>query len=137
MSRTEIPDGPWQDLAIDGLGPTAPCRDSVFVVIDCYSRYFEIDVIETMTSPKIIASLNRMFTTCGLPLSITSDNGPQFISDEFKSFVLCACDIRHRRVTLIWSQANGEAEIQNRALRKRIKIARAENKNCKELTAKC
>ena len=41
-------------------------------------------------------------------------------------------DIKHRRVTPLWPQANGEVEIQNRALLKRIQIARAENKNWKD-----
>ena len=37
--------------------------------------------------------------------------------------------IRHRRVTPLWPQANGEIEIQNHGLMKRIQIACAENKN--------
>ena len=118
-------------MTIDILGPIAPSGDYVFVVIDYYSRYFEIDVMKTITSQKIIASLTRMFVTHGLPLSVTSDNGPQLISDEFKSF-LSANGIRHRRVTPLWPQANGEIEIQNCGLMKRIQIARAENKNWRD-----
>ena len=87
--------------------------------------------MKTITSQKIIASLTSMFVTHGLPFSITSDNGPQFISNEFESY-LALNDIKHRRVTPLWPQANGEVEIQNRALLKRIQIARAENKNWKD-----
>ena len=131
MKRTEMPKGPWQDITIDIFGPIAPFGNFVFVAIDYYSRYFEIEIMKTITSQKIIASLTSMFVTHGLPLSITSDNGPQFIINEFESY-LALNDIKHRRVTPLWPQANGEVEIQNRALLKRFQIARAENKNWKD-----
>ena len=78
IKSTTLPNGPWQDLAIDLLGPI-PSGDSVLVV-DYYSRYYEIDIMGSMKSDKIVESLEKMFATHGLPLSITSDNGPQFIS---------------------------------------------------------
>ena len=69
-----------------------------------------------------------MFLTHGLPVSITTDNGPQFISQEFQRFVEGNC-IDHRKVTPLWPQANGEVERQNRSLLKRIKIAQIEKKD--------
>ena len=81
-------------------------------------------------SEKIIASRELMFTTHGLPLSITSDNGHQFISGEFKSY-LNEQGIHHRKVTPIWPQANGEVERQSKSLLKRLKIAQAEGKDRK------
>ncbi|CAK8685732.1 unnamed protein product [Clavelina lepadiformis] len=130
ISSTELPAGPWQHLAVDLIGPL-PSGDSIFVVVDYYSRYFEVDVMKSTVSEKIIASLERMFTTHGLPLSITSDNGPQFVSGEFKSY-LDEQSIHHRKVTPIWPQANGEVERQNRSLLKRQKIAQAEGKDWKK-----
>ena len=65
-----MPKGPWQDIAIDILGPIAPTDDYVFVAFDYCSRYFEIEIMKTITSQKIIASLTSMFVTHGLPLSI-------------------------------------------------------------------
>ena len=50
---------------------------------------------------------------------------------EFESY-FAFNDIKQRHVTPLWPQANGEVEIQNRALLKRIQIARAENKNWKD-----
>ena len=96
MKRTEMPKGPWHDRVIDILGPIAPSGGYVFVAIDYYSRYFEIEIMKTITSQKIIASLTSMFATYGLPLSITSDNGLQFISNElthsdYKTHSDCSC----------------------------------------------
>ena len=69
-----------------------------------------------------------MFLTHGLPVSITTDNGPQFISQELQRFVENEC-IDHRRVTPLWPQVNGKVERQNRSLLKRIKIAQIEKKD--------
>ena len=60
-----------------------------------------------------------------LPLSVTSDNGPRFVSSEFERY-LEGCGIEHRKTTPLWSQANGEVERQDRSLLKRMQIAHAE-----------
>ena len=62
-------------------------------------------------------------------VSVTSDNGPQFISDTIEQY-FTNCGIEHRKTTPLWPQANGEVERQNRSLLKRI--AQAENKNWKK-----
>lgn len=66
-----------------------------------------------------------------MPLSITTDNGPQFVSDVFLNFIY-ENQIQHKRTTPLWPQANGEVERQNRSLMKRIRIAHSEKKNWKE-----
>ena len=65
-----------------------------------------------------------MFTTHGLPVTITSDNGLQFVSEEFRLF-MNTNNIQHIRTTPLWSQANGEVERQNLTLLKAIRIAHA------------
>lgn len=40
LRTTPLPDGPWQDVAIDLLGPL-PSNHSILVVVDYYSRYYE------------------------------------------------------------------------------------------------
>lgn len=75
--------------------------------------------------------LTKIFSTHGLPLTITTDNGPQFKSQHFHNYCL-EHGIGHRKITPIWPQANGEIERQNRSLLKRMRIAQAEKKNWKE-----
>ena len=102
------------------MTPSLPSGDHLFVVVDYYSRYMEVQVLKVTTTDKIIKSLENMFLTHGLPVSIATDNGPQFISQEFQRFVEGNC-IDHTKVTPLWPQANGEVERQNRSLLKRIK----------------
>lgn len=129
ISPTPLPLGPWQDLAIDLMGPL-PTNHYVLVVVDYYSRYYEIVVTKDISTENIIDSLEDMFSKHGLPCSITSDNGPQFISAQFAKY-LEENGIQHRRVTPLHPAANGEVERQNRSLLKRIKIAHSESKDWK------
>ena len=56
------------------------------VVIDYYSRYLEIAQLQTTTSRVVITQLKEMFARWGICDKITTDNGPQFSSDEFRKF---------------------------------------------------
>lgn len=66
-----------------------------------------------------------MFATHGLPLSLKTDYGRQFVSEEFETY-LKDNNIEHRTSTPLWSQANGEFERQNRGLLKAMCIAHVE-----------
>lgn len=130
ISPTPLPTGPWQELAIDLLGPLTSGQ-YVLVVVDYFSRYYEIEITKDITSEKIIDALEGMFCRHGIPYQITSDNGPQFKSKLFKDYLTDNC-IKHRAVTPLHPAANGEVERQNRSLMKRIRIAQAESKDWKK-----
>lgn len=127
MSRHKFPDGPWQCLAIDLMGPLRN-QQMVFVVIDYYSRYQEIKFLTSTTTTIIIKHLREMFSRLGLPKSIRADNGPQFASDEFKNF--CSeNNIELVQTTPYWPQANGEVENMNKSILKRLRIAESKGHN--------
>ena len=127
MKRTELPTQPWQDLAADLLGPFST-GGYLLVVVDYFSRFFEVAVTKSVTSGKMISCLEAMFATHGLPLSIKTDNGPQFVSEEFEAY-LKDNNIEHRTSTPLWPQANGEVERQNRSLLKAMRIAHSERRD--------
>ena len=72
-----------------------------------------------------------MFATHGLRYTVTSDNGPHFVAESFKKF-LKDNGIKHRKITPLWPQANGEIERQNRSLLKRMQIAQVEREDWKK-----
>ena len=67
IKSTPLPSGPWQHLAIDLLGPL-PSGESVLVIVDYFSRYYEVEVMRSTTSEKVIECLEKIFSTHGLPL---------------------------------------------------------------------
>ncbi|CAC5396189.1 unnamed protein product [Mytilus coruscus] len=69
-----------------------------------------------------------MFSHHGIPISLKTDNGPQFTSREFYNY-LSENGVKHNRSTPYWPQANGEVERQNRTLLKAFRTANAENRD--------
>ena len=69
MRHTEFRSEPWCDLAGGLLGPL-PAGEYLLVVVDYYSRYFEVAILKSVTSRRIIDALETMFSTHGIPNSM-------------------------------------------------------------------
>lgn len=129
LSRSELPDFAWQKLAIDFMGPT-PSGEKILVVVDYYSRYFEVKYLHKTDAVRVIEQLEEIFGRLDWPEEITADNGPPFNSVQFETF----CEthgIRLRHSLPYQPRMNGEVEIQNKALAKVITISVNSGKNWK------
>ncbi len=62
--------------------------------------------------------------------TIVSDNGPPFQEDEIHQY-MSTNGIKHRKITLIWPQANAEAETLMKPLTKCLQTAVIEHKDWK------
>ncbi|XP_053617728.1 uncharacterized protein K02A2.6-like [Plodia interpunctella] len=130
MKRRELPVAPWIDVAMDLLGPL-PNHEYLLVLVDYYSRYKEVKITKSITSLQIITLLKEIFSRLGYPVSITVDNGKQFVSNEFRTYCK-ECNITLFNTVPYWPQQNGEVERQNRDILKRLKISVIEKKNLQE-----
>ena len=127
---SEIPKQPWEILAIDLKGPF-PTGEHILVVIDYYSRYPVTAILTEITLERVIHALQNIFALFGYPNTITSDNGKQFTSAEYKTF-LSKHNIKSRTVTPYWPSANGEEERFNRTLGKAIQTSHAASRDWKK-----
>jgi transposase InsO family protein len=59
-----------------------------------------------VTSRVVISFLIDMFTRHGIPDTVVTDNGKQFVSVEFERF-LADRDIKHVKASLYYPQGNG------------------------------
>ncbi|CAC5392336.1 unnamed protein product [Mytilus coruscus] len=76
------PSSQWKRVHIDFDGP---CIDYMFLIAtDAYSKWPEVIPMKRTTSTQTIRVLRTIFARAGLPEQIVSDNGPQFVSYEFK-----------------------------------------------------
>jgi len=57
------------------------------LLIDAYSKWPEVHVMESTTTDIVIKHLQQIFATHGLPHQIVSNNGPQFTTKNFKPFL--------------------------------------------------
>lgn len=91
MGRFKEVSRPWQMLHMDFIGPLPRSKGGycyIFVVVDAMSKFVHIHPLRTATSKAIIRFLeDRIFLTFGVPETIISDNGSQFISTEFRKFL--------------------------------------------------
>ena len=72
----EVPERPWAKVGIDLFRYRS---HNYLICADYYSSFWEIDLLEDTRSATVIPKLKAQFAMHGIP-----DNGPQFISDEFK-----------------------------------------------------
>ena len=54
------------------------------LVVDYYSRYWDIEKFYKTDSTTIIKKLKHIFPRMGIPEVMRSDNGPQYSSSSFK-----------------------------------------------------
>lgn len=121
VSMTKFPEKPWSYLSTDLLGPL-PNGQSIIVLVDYYSRFFECAFLTSTKTEKIIEFMDTVFARFGYCDALRSDNGPQFTSEEFQTY-LRQNNIKWVSTTPLWPQANGEVERVNRTLLKVLKIA--------------
>ena len=67
MAQTILPNGPWQDCATDLMGPL-PNGESILVIVDYFSRDYEVDFLGSTTTERIIESLIPIFLALAHPL---------------------------------------------------------------------
>jgi hypothetical protein len=108
LVMTALPERPWEHVAADHIGPF-PTGESLFVVIDEYSKYPEVEVVQGTTARETLLCLEKIIADKGAPVQLKSDNGSPFQSAIFHMY----CEekgIQHRRVTPRWPEGNGQAE---------------------------
>lgn len=120
LKRTDLPDQVWQKIAIDFNGPV-PSGEKLLVVVNYYSRYVEVKVMETTEAGSVIRELEEVFSRLGYPEEIISDNGPPFQSEEFDNW--CTANGIWPSHSLRYCPWMNEAvEVNNKGLNKVITI---------------
>ena len=91
----------------------------------CYRyNFWEVDRLYNTKSSTVIKKLKAHLARYGIPKQLVTDNGPQFVSDEFRKFTE-SWGIEHTTTSPHHSQANGKCEaavkVAKRMLRKTTK----------------
>ncbi|UYV74330.1 K02A2.6-like [Cordylochernes scorpioides] len=80
----ETPILPWNKIGMDIFSVETT---QYLITIDYYSSFWELDILEHTTSESIIECCKKNFSRHGIPETLITDNGPQFISREFQKFL--------------------------------------------------
>ena len=120
---------PWQKIALDICGPFAVApRHQRFatVAIDYYSGFPEVLLSGDISFMRLIQWLTQLFARYGNPDSVVTDNGPQFVSNEFREFLRLR-DIRQLTSAVYNPQQNGRVEMWNRFLKQGVQTFQGGN----------
>ncbi|XP_054274663.1 uncharacterized protein K02A2.6-like [Macrosteles quadrilineatus] len=114
----EQPSNPWERVHIDFLGPTD--GQQYLILVDAFSKWVDVIQTKTTTSTCTVQELRKIFSTFGFPHILVSDNGRQFVSQEFKNF-MNECGIIHRTTAPYHPNSNGQAERYVQTVKKALK----------------
>jgi transposase InsO family protein len=57
------------------------------IAVDAHSKWPDVIIMKETTANKTIVALRNMFASFAIPEQLVTDNGPQFVSEEFAQFV--------------------------------------------------
>lgn len=103
----EWPSHPWHRLHVDYAGPVQ--GKYFLVVVDAHSKWVEIFPTNGPSTSETIKNLRHCFCQFGFPVTVVSDNGPCFTSQDFKTF-LTMNGVRHVTTSVYKPASNGLAE---------------------------
>ena len=116
-----MPDKPWAKLHIDFKGPLSGGK-YLLVIIDRYSRYPEVEIMNVTNSATVVRKLKYIFAAHGIPEFIVTENGQPFRSKEFKENIQ-EIGTFHKFSTPYLPQGNAEVERFMKTLGKVMSIA--------------
>ena len=112
-----MPSRPWQQVGVDLFELN---KKEYMITVDYYNNFWEIDRLTSTTSSTVVLKLKNHFARYGCPDRLISDNGPQFVSSEFRKFAN-DWDFEHRTSSPGNSKANSKVETaKNLLLRKAL-----------------
>ena len=77
--------------------------------VDAHSKWPEVCIMISTTAAKTIAVLQEIVSRNGLPRQLVSDNGPQFIGEDFARLMV-ENSVKHIRSAPYHQASNGAAE---------------------------
>ncbi|XP_028413967.1 uncharacterized protein K02A2.6-like [Dendronephthya gigantea] len=96
------------------------------IVVDAHSKWLDVVKMKSTTAESTINALRYLFSSFGLPKELVSDNGPQFVAEEFQTFFKNN-GVRHSRSAQYHPSSNGENERAVRTFKQAMRTMESES----------
>ena len=115
----EIPQGPWQEISINIIGPLPKSNrmDAIVIIVDRFMKMIRLKATTTNVSSEGIAKIYRddIWKLHGIPRKILSNRGPQFASKFMEEFTK-ALGTKRQLSTVYHLQTDGQMERINQEI---------------------
>jgi hypothetical protein len=120
LQSLPISEGKWEDISMDfivGLPETSKGFDSIWVIVDRFTKVAHFLPVKTLYPTKTYAELYiaRIMSLHGVPKTIVSDRGPQFVSRFWEDFHK-SLDTKLIHSSAYHPQTSGQTERVNQIL---------------------
>ena len=122
---TPTADTPWTSVAIDFYDPVPQTGEYLLVVTDTFSKFPEVEIVNSTEARVCIPKLDKIFATHGIPNTIKTDNGPPFNGHKYERYMQ-VLGTEWQTSTPFWPQGNSNAESFMKLLGKLMKTAQIE-----------
>ncbi|XP_068232118.1 uncharacterized protein [Palaemon carinicauda] len=112
LQPIEVPGKPFERLVLDCVGPlprSSKGNKYLLTIMCSATRFPEAIPLRTVSADKIIEALNKFFSLVGLPKEVQTDQGTNFTSKKFTSFLACQ-NIKHCLSSPYHPQSQGVVE---------------------------
>ena len=116
MLPQDIPDGPWQDIAVDYV------TNKGLIICNAFSKYPFAYKVSTKSAQSLFMHLLELISQHGPPSLLSTDNSPLFASDEIAEFLMCHCT-EHHTSSPYFPRSNGFIERQVRTIKTALNTA--------------
>jgi hypothetical protein len=116
--RFAISGNPFSELSVDILKlPKRDCHGNLYVVVivDSFSRWVNLEAVPDKSALAAARALLKIFGNFGVPLTIRSDGGKEFISAILTSIEHILCT-KHHKIMPYHHEGNSLAEKANRSV---------------------
>ena len=121
----DVPDRPWQNVSSDVFTWN---NQDYMVLVDSYSRYFEIDHLPNTKSITIIRKLKVHFSRLGIPEKLKTDGASYYTSKPFQQF-LRGWNISHEVSSPTHASSNGLSEVFVKLAKRILQKAKDDNRD--------
>ena len=125
------PSKPWHRLNADFAEKDG---QHFLIVTDAHSKWPEIVHMRSTTANATIVVLRDLFSRYGTPVQFVSDNGPQFISAEFKHFLKMNA-VKQVLVAPYHAASNGAAERMVQSFKRALATSKSGGKTLEQRIA--
>ena len=119
MLPRDIPGGPCQDIAVDYMTHKS---HEYLILCNAFSKYPFLYKVTSKSATSLFMHLLELISQYGPPLSLSTDNGPPFASDELAEFFMHHC-IAHHTSSPHFPRSNGFIERQVRTIKTALSTA--------------